>query len=350
MSKIANCLFRMFSSDMSIDLGTANTLVYVAGQGIVLDEPSVVAMIQDRGVYTPYAFGDEAKKMLGRTPSDIIATKPLADGVIAEFKPAEEMIKHFIQAVHKKNRFFARPRIIICVPYSSTTVERRAIQDAALSAGAQQVFLIFEPMAAAIGANLPVSKPTGSMVVDIGGGTTEVGLISLGGIVTADSVRVGGNTFDEVIINYIRKNNNLYIGEATAEKIKKEIGAAIVMDAEKSSTFAVKGLDAIAGIPKEIILTDKTICKSLKETVSRIVETVKSVLEKAPPEIASDITESGITMTGGGALLKNLDSVIKDATGLHVNIAKNPLTCVVNGTGTVIENFHKFEHLLFKQD
>jgi rod shape-determining protein MreB len=334
---------------MSIDLGTANTLVYVAGQGIVLDEPSVVAMVQDRGSYIPYAFGDEAKKMLGRTPSDIIATKPLADGVIAEFKPAEEMIKHFISTVHKKRSFFARPRIIICVPHSSTTVERRAIQDAALSAGAQEVFLIFEPMAAAIGANLPVSEPTGSMVVDIGGGTTEVGLLSLGGIVTADSVRVGGNTFDEAIMNYIRKNNNLHIGEATAERIKKEIGSALVTNSENHS-FAVKGLDAIAGIPKEIILTDKTICKSLKEPVSQIVEAVKSVLEKAPPEIASDITESGITMTGGGALLKNLDTVIKEATGLHVTIAEDPLTCVVNGTGKVIENFHKFEHLLFKQD
>jgi rod shape-determining protein MreB len=342
-------LCKLFSSDMAIDLGTANTLVYVSGKGIVLDEPSVVAMVQDRGSYIPYAFGDEAKKMLGRTPSDIIAMKPLADGVIAEFKPAEEMIKHFINTVHKRRSFLARPRIVICVPHSSTTVERRAIQDAALSAGAQEVFLIFEPMAAAIGANLPVSEPTGSMVVDIGGGTTEVGLLSLGGIVTADSVRVGGNTFDEAIINYTKKNNNLHIGEATAERIKKEIGSALVMSSENHS-FAVKGLDAIAGIPKEITLTCKTIYESLKEPVSQIVEAVKSVLEKAPPEIASDITESGIIMTGGGALLRNLDTVIKDATGLPVTIAEEPLTCVVNGTGKVIENFHKFEHLLFKQD
>ena len=340
----------MFSSDMSIDLGTANTLVYVAGEGIVLDEPSVIAMVRDKGTYTPYAFGDEAKKMLGRTPSDIVATKPLADGVIADFKPAEEMIKHFIKSVHKKRRFFTRPRIVICVPHNSTTVDRKAIQDAALSAGAQEVFLIFEPMAAAIGAKLPVSEPTGSMVVDIGGGTTEVGLISLGGIVTANSVRVGGNTFDAAIMNYVRKNNNLYIGEATSERIKKEIGSAAIIKGQKTRTLTIRGLDAIAGIPKQLTLTDAVICKSLEEPVLKIVETVKSVLEKAPPEIASDITESGITMTGGGALLKNLDTVLREATGLNVTIAENPLTCVVNGTGKVIENFHKFKHLLFKQD
>ena len=334
---------------MSIDLGTANTLVYVANQGVVLNEPSVVAMIQERGSYIPYAFGQEAKMMLGRTPSDIKAIKPLGHGVIADFKPAEEMIKYFIRTVHKERSFFTKPRIVVCVPYSSTAVERRAIQDAALSAGAQEVFLIFEPMAAAIGANLPVSEPTGSMVVDIGGGTTEVGLISLGGIVTADSVRIGGNTFDESITHYIKKNHNLYIGEATAEKIKKEIGAAFV-NSEEHHHLAVKGRDAIAGIPKEIYLTENTICKSLKEPVSQIVETVQLVLEKAPPEISSDITESGITLTGGGALLKNLDLVINEATGLSVRIAEDPLTCVVKGTGRVIENFKKFEHLLFKQD
>ena len=348
-SLMLKTLLGIFSSDMAIDLGTANTLVYEAHQGIVLNQPSVVSMVQERGAYIPYAFGHQAKMMLGRTPSDIKAIRPLKDGVIAEFKAAEEMIKHFISSVHKRKSFFARPRVIVCVPYGSTAVERRAIQDAVESAGAREVFLIFEPMAAAIGAGLPVTEPTGSMVVDIGGGTTEVGLISLGGLVSSSSVRVGGDTFDESINLYIKKNNNLHIGDSTAERIKKEIGSAYVNKSD-NKTLSVKGRDSISGIPKEILLTEQTVCKSLEDPVTQIVENVKLVLEKAPPEVASDIADNGIVITGGGALLKNLDIVMSNATGLSVSVAEDPLTCVVAGTGKVLEQFDQFRHVLFKQE
>jgi rod shape-determining protein MreB len=343
-------LLGLFSSDMAIDLGTANTLVYVPNQGIVLNEPSVVAFLQERGSLIPYAFGNDAKAMLGRTPSDIKAMRPLKDGVIAEFKGAEEMIKYFINSVHKKRSFFARPRVIVCVPYGSTPVERRAIQDAVESAGAREVYLIYEPMAAAIGANLPVTEATGSMVVDIGGGTTEVGVISLGGIVSAQSVRVGGDTMDEAIISYIRKNNNLYIGDSTAEKIKKEIGTALFIPSDEMKKMSIKGRDAINGIPREIELTEKIIAESIGDAIMQIVDTVKLVLEKAPPELSSDIAENGIVLTGGGALLKHLDIVINEATGLHVRNADDPLTCVVLGTGKVLEEFARFRHVLFQQD
>jgi rod shape-determining protein MreB len=343
-------LLGLFSSDMAIDLGTANTLVYVPNQGIVLNEPSVVAFLQERGSLVPYAFGNEAKAMLGRTPSDIRAMRPLKDGVIAEFKGAEEMIKYFITSVHKKRSFFARPRVIVCVPYGSTPVERRAIQDAVESAGAREVYLIYEPMAAAIGANLPVTEATGSMVVDIGGGTTEVGVISLGGIVSAQSVRVGGDTMDESIISYIRKNNNLYIGDSTAERIKKEIGSAFFIPSDEIKTISIKGRDAINGIPREIELTEKIIAESISDAIAQIVDTVKLVLEKAPPELSSDIAENGIVLTGGGALLKHLDIVINKATGLQVRTAADPLTCVVLGTGKVLEEFARFRHVLFQQD
>jgi rod shape-determining protein MreB len=343
-------LIEMFSSDMGIDLGTANTLVYVKNKGIVLNEPSVVALIKDNNGYKPYAFGHEAKMMLGRTPADIDAKRPMKDGVIADFKGAEEMIKHFIRSVHKR-RSFVGPMIIICVPSGSTPVERRAIQEAAESAGAREVFLIEEPMAAAIGAGLPVTEPTGSMIVDIGGGTTEVAVLSLGGIVYAKSVRVGGDTFDDAIISYIRRNHNLLVGEATAEKVKKEIGSAYVFpDSKEHKTVSIKGRDLINGIPLEINLDEKSIAESLNEPINQIIETIRTVLEVVPPELSSDIADKGIVVTGGGALLTNIDQVIKDATKLPVYIADQPLFCVVRGIGQVLENFHKLRYVLFKQD
>jgi len=339
----------MFSSDMAIDLGTANTLVYVSGKGIVLNEPSVVALLNDRGDMIPYAFGNQAKMMLGRTPAEILAIRPLKDGVIADFKGAEEMIKYFIHTVHNKRSFFARPLVIVCVPSGSTPVERRAIQDAVESAGAREVYLIEEPMAAAIGANLPVTEPTGSMIVDIGGGTTEVAVLSLGGIVFANSVRVGGDTFDEAIIQYIRKNHNLLIGESTAELIKKEIGAACKPE-NKPRSMEIKGRDLLKGIPKEMNFTESQVAESLHDPVNAIVTAVKNVLESAPPELSSDIVDRGIVLTGGGALLKGIDKVLSDATGLPVFVAEEPLSCVALGTGRVLDNFDELKHVLFRQD
>lgn len=339
----------LFSSDMAIDLGTANTLVYVRGKGIELNEPSVVALINDRGDMIPYAYGNQAKMMMGRTPAEIHAIRPLKDGVIADFKGAEEMIKYFINSVHKKSSFFARPLVIVCVPSGSTPVERRAIQDAVESAGAREVYLIEEPMAAAIGANLPVTEPTGSMIVDIGGGTTEVAVVSLGGIVYARSVRVGGDSMDEAIISYIRRCHNLLIGESTAELIKKEIGAACVPSG-KPRSMEIKGRDLLKGVPKEMTLTESQVAESLAEPVNHIITAVKTVLESAPPELSSDIVDRGIVMTGGGAMLKNLDKVLSDATGLPVFVAEEPLTCVALGTGKVLENFEELRHVLFRQD
>jgi rod shape-determining protein MreB len=343
-----NRVLGFFSSDMAIDLGTANTLVYVRRKGVVLNEPSVVALMQQRGSAIPYAFGKHAKMMLGKTPKEITAFRPMKDGVIADFKGAEEMIKYFINSVHNKRSFLARPLVIVCVPSGSTTVERRAIQDAVESAGARDVYLIEEPMAAAIGANLPVTEPTGSMIVDIGGGTTEVGVLSLGGIVHSRSVRVGGDSMDEAIISYIRRYHSLLIGESTAEKIKKEIGAACKTDNPR--IIEIKGRDLLNGIPKEIALSQNQIAESLEEPVRQIVEAVKIVLESAPPELSSDIVDRGIVLTGGGALLKDLDKVIREATGLPVFVADDPLLCVANGTGKVLENFEELKHVLFKQD
>lgn len=342
-------LIGMLSSDMAIDLGTANTLVYVKDQGVVLNEPSVVALIKEGGTFHPYAFGHEAKMMLGRTPAEIVATRPLKDGVIADFKGAEEMIKHFIHTVHKR-RSFTGPLIIVCVPSGSTPVERRAIQEAAESAGAREVFLIEEPMAAAIGAGLPVTEPTGSMIVDIGGGTTEVGVLSLGGIVYARSVRVGGDKMDEAIISYVRRHHNLLIGESSAEKIKQEIGSACPPANKKGKTIEIKGRDLINGIPKEITLTEYQIAESLIEPVSQIIEAIKTALECTPPELSSDIVDKGIVMTGGGSLLHNLDYVIREATKLPVFVAEDPLTCVARGTGLALEERNKLRHVLFKQD
>lgn len=339
----------MFSNDMAIDLGTANTLVYVRGKGIMLNEPSVIALIDHKGTKIPYAFGVQAKMMLGKTPHDINAFRPMRDGVIADFKGAEEMIKHFIKLVQKKKSFVAKPLVIVCVPSGSTPVERRAIQDAVEVAGARQVFLIEEPMAAAIGANLPVTEPTGCMVVDIGGGTTEVGVISLGGIVYAKSIRVGGDAIDDSIMAFIKKNYNLLIGESTAERIKKQIGIANIRDLHEAQ-IAVRGRDVITGIPKEILLTSKDVVESILEPVNQIVLAVRHVLETAPPELSADIVDRGIVLTGGGALLRGIDNVITESTGLATYIADEPLYSVVLGTGKVLDNFEQLKHVLFRQD
>jgi rod shape-determining protein MreB len=336
----------MLSADMAIDLGTANTLVYVKGRGIVLNEPSVVAIAEYKGRKQVLAVGEEAKMMLGRTPGNITAIRPLRDGVIADFEVAEEMIKHFIHKVHNR-RSFASPQMIICVPSGSTPVERRAIRDAADSAGARKVWLIEEPMAAAIGAGLPVTEPTGSMVVDIGGGTTEVGVLSLGGIVYARSVRVGGDKMDEAIIGYIRRNHNLLVGEGSAERIKKEIGSACPPEDGDGRVMAIKGRDLMNGVPKELVITERQIAESIAEPVGAIIEAVKVALEHTAPELAADIVDKGIVLTGGGALLGNLDYVLRHSTGLPVLIADDPLSCVVLGTGRCLEEMEALKAVLF---
>jgi rod shape-determining protein MreB len=341
-------LLGMMSSDMAIDLGTANTLVYVKGRGIVLNEPSVVAIVDQRGRKQVLAVGDEAKLMLGRTPGNIEAIRPLRDGVIADFEIAEEMIKHFIRKVHNR-RSFASPQVIVCVPSGSTAVERRAIQESAESAGARRVFLIEEPMAAAIGAGLPVTEPTGSMVVDIGGGTTEVAVLSLGGIVYSRSVRVGGDKMDEAIISYIRRNHNLLIGESTAERVKKEIGTAKPPEEGVGRTMEVKGRDLMNGVPKELVINQMQIAESLAEPVGAIIEAVKVALEHTAPELAADIVDKGIVLTGGGALLGDLDQVLREATGLPVSIADEPLSCVALGTGRALEEMRTLKHVLMQQ-
>jgi len=338
-------LLGMFSADMAIDLGTANTLVYVKGRGIVLNEPSVVAIIEKGGKKQVLAVGEEAKLMLGRTPGNIQAIRPMRDGVIADFEVAEEMIKHFIRKVHNR-RSFANPQIIVCVPSGSTAVERRAIQESALSAGARRVYLIEEPMAAAIGAGLPVTEPTGSMIVDIGGGTTEVAVLSLGGIVYARSVRVGGDKMDEAIIAYIRRHHNLLVGEASAERIKKEVGSAAIPADGDGMTIEIKGRDLMNGVPKEIRIGQRQIAESLAEPVGAIVEAVKVALEATPPELAADIVDKGIVLTGGGALLANLDQVLRDETGLPVSIADDALSCVALGTGKALEHIKTMKHVL----
>ena len=338
-------LMGLFSSDMAIDLGTANTLVYVKGKGIVLNEPSVVAIEEVRGKKQVLAVGNEAKQMLGRTPGNIQAIRPLRDGVIADFEIAEEMIKYFIRKVHNR-RSFASPMVIICVPSGSTAVERRAIQESAEAAGAIKVRLIEEPMAAAIGAGLPVTEPTGSMVVDIGGGTTEVAVISLGGIVYARSVRVGGDKMDDAIISYIRRNHNLLVGESSVERIKKEIGSACPPEEGEGRSIQIRGRDLMNGVPKEITITERQIAEGLADPVAQIVEAVKVALENTAPELAADIVDKGIVLTGGGGLLSNLDQVLRNATGLPVSIAENPLACVVKGTGSALDNLPKFKNVL----
>lgn len=342
-------LLGLMSEDMAIDLGTANTLVYVKERGVILNEPSVVAMKEERGTLVPYAFGNEAKLMLGRTPEKIVAIRPLKDGVIADFRVAEEMIKYFIRRVHNR-RSFTGPLIVICVPSGATPVERRTIQEAAEQAGGREVYLIEEPMAAAIGAGLPVREPTGSMIVDIGGGTTEVAVLSLGGIVYARSARVGGDKMDDAIISYIRRYHNLLIGESTAEKIKKEIGAACAPAEGDGRMMEIRGRDLMNGVPKELVLSEYQIAEALVEPVREIIEAVKVALESTPPELSSDIVDKGIVLTGGGAMLKHLDLVLSEATGLPVFIGEDPLSCVALGTGKVLSDPQAYRHVLFKHE
>jgi rod shape-determining protein MreB len=332
----------LWSQDMAIDLGTANTLVVLKDKGVVLNEPSVVAIVNENGKRTVLAVGDEAKTMLGRTPGNIQAIRPLRDGVIADFIVTEEMIKHFIKKVHIKNTF-ANPRILICVPTGSTPVERKAIQDSALAAGARRVQLIEEPIAAAIGAGLPISEATGSMIVDIGGGTTEIAVMSLGGVVFSKSLRIAGDAMDGAIINYMRKKFNLLIGESTAEKIKKEIGTAIPTT---NNIFLMKGRDIRTGTPKEISLTEEDACEALMPILNQMLAAIKEALESTPPELSADLVDMGLVLTGGGALLKNIDKLISKDTGLPVTIADNPLECVATGTGKALENEELFSTML----
>ena len=341
-------LLGMMSADMAIDLGTANTLVYVKGRGIVLNEPSVVAIVNYRGKTQVLAVGDEAKMMLGRTPGNIQAIRPLRDGVIADFEIAEEMIKHFIRKVHNR-RSFASPQVVVSVPSGSTPVERRAIQESAESGGARRVYLIEEPMAAAIGAGLPVTEPTGSMIVDVGGGTTEVAVLSLGGIVYSRSVRIGGDKMDEAIIAYIRRNHNLLVGESSAERIKNEIGSACPPEDGNGRVMEIKGRDLMNGVPKELVISQRQIAESLAEPVGAILETVKVALEHTAPELAADIVDKGIVLTGGGALLGNLDLVLRHATGLPVSIADEPLESVALGSGRALEDMVSLKHVLYQQ-
>jgi rod shape-determining protein MreB len=336
-------LRRYFSHDLAIDLGTSNTLIYMRGKGIVLDEPSVVAIRQEggpSGKKTILAAGKEAKQMLGKVPGNIEAIRPMKDGVIADFNITEQMIKQFIRMVHAPRMFAPSPRIIICVPCGSTQVERRAIKEAAHSAGASQVYLIEEPMAAATGAGMPVSEATGSMVVDIGGGTTEVGVISLGGIVYKGSVRVGGDKFDEAIVNYIRRNYGMLIGEPTAEAIKKEIGSAF--PGSEVREMDVKGRNMSEGIPRSFTISSNEILEALTDPLNQIVSSVKIALEQTPPELGADIAERGIMLAGGGALLRDLDRLLAEETGLPVFVAEDPLTCVVRGSGMALERMDKF--------
>ena len=333
---------KIWSQDMAIDLGTANTLVVLKGQGVVLNEPSVVAVVDNKGKKSILAVGDEAKTMLGRTPGNIEAIRPLRDGVIADFIVTEEMIKHFIKKVHKRSTF-ANPRILICVPTGSTPVERKAIQDSALAAGARRVQLIEEPIAAAIGAGLPISEATGSMVVDIGGGTTEMAVMSLGGVVYANSLRVAGDAMDHALQNFMRKEYNLLIGDSTAEKIKKEIGTAIPTNNNK---YPVKGRDIRSGTPKEVNITEEDTSEALNPILKEMIDGVKDALENTPPELSSDLVDMGLTLTGGGALLKNIDKRFSKETGLPVHVADDPLACVAIGTGKALDQEETFSGIL----
>src|SRR5690554_4950140 len=335
----------MFSNDLSIDLGTANTLIYVRSKGIVLNEPSVVAIRHHGNNRSVAAVGFDAKRMLGRTPGNITAIRPMKDGVIADFHVTEKMLQHFISKVHDNSFFTPSPRVLVCVPCMSTQVERRAIKESALGAGARDVFLIEEPMAAAIGAGLPVEEAQGSMVVDIGGGTSEIAIISLNGIVYSESIRVGGDRFDEAIIGYVRRHYGSLIGEATAERIKEEIGCAY--PGGELREIDVRGRNLAEGIPRSFTLNSHEILDALQETLASIVAAVKNALEQSPPELASDIAERGLVLTGGGALLRDLDKLIAEETGLPVIVAEDPLTCVARGGGKALEMIdqHTFELL-----
>ncbi len=332
----------MFSNDLSIDLGTANTLIYVRGQGIVLAEPSVVAIRQERGPGGPKsiaAVGIEAKRMLGRTPGNITAIRPLKDGVIADFTVTEKMLQHFIFKVHESRFFRPSPRVLVCVPCGSTQVERRAIKESAAGAGAREVYLIEEPMAAAIGAGMPIGEASGSMVVDIGGGTTEVAVMSLNGIVYSESVRIGGDRFDEAIINYVRRNYGTLIGEATAEKIKQEIGSAYPADEVRE--IEVRGRNLAEGVPRSFTLNSNEILEALQEPLAGIVGAVRGALEQTPPELGADVAEQGMVLTGGGALLHDIDRLLMEETGLPVIVADDPLTCVARGGGKAMETMEE---------
>ena len=340
----------LFSNDLSIDLGTANTLIYVKEKGIVLNEPSVVAIRQDRAGDNKIvaAVGHAAKQMLGRTPGNIKAIRPMKDGVIADFHVTEKMLQHFIKQVHENNYLRPSPRVLVCVPYGATQVERRAIRESALGAGARQVVLIDEPMAAAIGAGLPVSEPTGSMVVDIGGGTTEVAIISLNGVVYSSSVRIGGDKFDEAIISYVRRNFGSLIGDATAERIKHTIGAAYPGDDVRE--LEVRGRNLAEGVPRSFTLTSNETLEALQEPLMGIVAAVMHALEQSPPELASDISERGMVLTGGGALLRDIDRLLMEETGIPVIIADDPLTCVARGGGKALELIDEHGGDLFSDD
>ncbi len=338
MASFLSRFLKFGSQNMAIDLGTANTLVYVQDRGIVLNEPSVVAIETINGVKRVKAVGDDAKMMMGKTPDNIEAIRPLRDGVIADIEVAEEMIKYFIRKVHGgKKSMFRYPEIVICVPSGSTSVERRAIRDAASNAGASQVYLILEPMAAAIGADMPVTEPVGSMVVDIGGGTTEVAVLSLRGLAYTTSVRVGGDKMDEAIVSYVRRHHNLLIGESTAERIKKDYGVATVPADGVGESIQIKGRDLVNGVPKEITITQANLAEALSEPIGAIVEGVRIALENTAPELAADIVDQGIVLTGGGALIKGLDEYLREETGLPVSVAEDPLSCVALGTGRAME-------------
>ena len=331
-----NLLFRIFSTDLAIDLGTANTLVYVKGKGIVANEPSMVAVYRDnRGNQRILAVGEEAKEMLGRTPGNITPIRPLREGVIADFEAAEQMIRYFIIKAHNR-KALVRPRVVVCVPSGITPVERRAVKESAESAGAREVYLVEEPMAAALGAGLPIMEPSGSMIVDIGGGTTEVAVISLAGIVVSHSIRVGGDKMDEAIAQYVRRKYNLFIGERTAEKIKLSLGNAYPDDEEK--TMEIKGRDLLSGIPKTYEISSSEVREALSDPLQQIVDVIKTTLEKTPPELASDIVDKGIILTGGGALLKNIDVLIRNAVNLPIVIVDDPLTTVVMGSGKLLDD------------
>ena len=329
-----NFFWDLFSNDLAIDLGTANTLVHVKGQGIVLREPSVVAI--NANTKEVMAVGEEAKQMLGRAPGTITAIRPMKDGVIAHFEVTEKMIRNFIHKVHNNRKTLVRPRVVIAVPSGITQVEKRAVRDSAESAGAREVFLIEEPMAAAIGVDLPVQEPTGNMIVDVGGGTTEVAIISMSGIVYSKSVRIAGDEMDDAIVNYVKKKYNLLVGERTAEEVKIQIGSAYPL--KKSMTMEVKGRDLVAGIPKTLILSDEEVREALADTFCTIVEAVKIALERTPPELAADIVDKGVVVAGGGSLIKGLDILLKEATGLPITLAVDPLSAVALGAGKVLSD------------
>jgi rod shape-determining protein MreB len=339
-------LLDAFSTDLAIDLGTANTLIYAKGRDIVLNEPSVVAYSVRNGRKLVHAVGEDARMMLGRTPGNIEAIRPMKDGVIADFEVAEAMIKHFILKVNKKKFRWGGTKVVICVPAGATAVEKRAIYQSAQQAGASKVFIVYEPMAAALGAGLPIHEPSGSMVVDIGGGTTEIAVLSLDGMVYSRSVRVGGDKMDDAIIQYVRRTTNLLLGEMSAERVKKEIGSAMTPEDGEGMTVLIKGRDLMNGVPREIAINEAMIAESLEEPVEQIVDAVKLALEATPPELAADIVDKGIMLTGGGALLRNLDSELRERTGLPVSIADDPLSCVVRGSGIVVENLKKWKIVL----